>query len=271
MLTSGSHLLFGELGFPGDAQAEVDRWLAAQSLPDRYAERDLRWWAEAVFHAEEHTLQIFDEDRSSYTRVERIADVIDALVARAVSGAVTLQHAENGYHVRRWKLVAGQPPQTSLKTLTRSVAAPPPDDPRRTHLREQLAAQDQIWARRTPSQRFDEVLVRNVPHRRAILLVGGTEAARKAAIRAICAVWSDPEPWDGAGDLPSRAVWVTIPLSALSGAVQGQLRYALAETETRVLLFAEGDVEDAIRNGRVREDLYYRLRAGQIDLSVVHP
>lgn len=271
MITSGTHLLFGELCFASDAQAQIERWLAAQSPSDRYAARDQRWWAEAVFSAQGTQLRIFDEDRSSYTRVEQIARAIDGLVADAVSGTITLQHTENGFHVRRWKLTEGRPLQTSVETLARSVAAPAPDDPRRRHLRERLAAQDVLWERRTPSERFDEVLVRNVPHLRGILLVGGTEAHRSAAIRAIATVWSGLQPWDGVGDPPAGAVRVTQPLSALSSEAQGALRDALAETETRVLLFADGDPGEAVRNGSLRQDLYHRIRAGQLDLSAVHP
>lgn len=122
---------------------------------------------------------------------------------------------------------------------------------------------------RTPQQRFADVL-RRVPKLPCVLLHRGDAARRDAALSQIAEVMGGAiEAWDGAPS-PDAVVLVS-SLAELSDKDQEALTDALAQQRVRLLAAVDGDAMEAVTEGKLRPDLYYRLSVGAIDLDRVHP
>lgn len=270
-ITSGTHLLVGEATFTGDASSEVERWLESQSYPNRFAQRDWRWWAEACLFADSNRLQFFDEDRSSYARVRDLGNDITKLLTRAETGEVLLQHTENGFYVRRWRVAPGQVLSSSETEESSALQVPAAFALAQKNFREKLAEQNRLWEARSPEERFEEVMVRSIPGLRCALFVTHDDVNLNAAMNAVAEVWGGASAWSGEAPLPSDgAVQILVPLEDLEIDSQTKLLRGLQETELRVVCFSR-DPYMATTEGKLRVDLYYRLAVGEVDLSRVHP
>lgn len=267
---SGSHELFGHLVLRGDPLDVLERWIEAQICTNTFDERDERWWVQEVVLVDGSTLHLFDQARSNQTAVDRVARFVECLAQEADRGEVTLQFIEEEVHITRWTVSNRQLERTE-RTAFEALPVPGSSRRAREHFERTTQRHTRLWNDRSPSQRFEEVMVRYVPSLPGILVEGGEAPVRKAAFERLVEVLPKPlASWTPQSPVPSDGTLLVEDLEALTYDEQALLVEPLQRGTPRVVA-AVSNARVAVIEGRLREDLFYRLSSGLIDLTIVHP
>jgi hypothetical protein len=256
VIHSGSHVLYGTLTLRAPFSTAVDVFLASRPVSSAFETRDRSWWLERIAHVEGDRATLFEDTRSSYSRVELTAAFVDALAAISSAGDVELHHHDNGVHVTEWK-VRNAVVTRSSKTQKSARRITVPDQVRAIFNRKsgEIAARYDALG---PADQLHELITvtRKAP---GLGIAGGTLEQRRKLAEAIHRAH---RPGTLMADYTGASIdGVFIPdVAALSPSEQGTLLELVREADqSHVYLGRPADLTSAIIEGRFREDLYYRI------------
>lgn len=259
-ITSGSLLLIGRFVFadPAHAQAALDAWVQAQPAQNAYDTRDDRELIQRIARVSGATVEFFEEGRTNFAQCEHREKLVTFVAAKALEGDAKLLHTETPSLVTL-HASKGQVTREVTQGKAAKLKTPASHAQAAEHFRTESARQDAAHEARTPNERFHELVVRDGPSIRVLFLVNGDAATIGKVHQAL----SKSKPFRLEPDLLAMPVEKQ---TALLEAVRERTETLLVGCPHPVAA-----IHDAIAHGKLREDLFYRLSAVQLDLARVHP